>query len=55
MDVLLIKSKAFMPTAKLMQFRDNFVKQLESGVVVIPAYFDAEVINVPDGIEAIVE
>lgn len=55
MDVLLIKSNTFMPTDKLMQFHDNFVKQLESGVVVIPAYFDAEVINVPDGIEVIAE
>ena len=55
MDVLLIKSNTFMPTDKLMQFHDNFVKQLESGVVIIPAYFEAELLNVPDGVEVIVE
>ena len=55
MDLLLIKTKSFIPTDKLMQFHDNFVKQLESGVVIIPAYFDAELVNVPDGNEVVVE
>ena len=55
MDLLLIKTKSFIPTDKLMQLHDNFVKQLESGVVIIPAYFDAELVNVPDGIEVVVE
>ena len=31
MKILLIKSKAYMPTDKLMKFHDNFVKQVESG------------------------
>ena len=53
-NVLLIKTESFIPTDKLMQIRDDFVKQLESGVVIIPAYFDAELLNVPDGIEVIV-
>ena len=55
MEILLIKTKALLSTDKLMQFHDNFVKQLESGVVIIPAYFDAELLNVPDGAEVIVE
>lgn len=55
MEILLIKTKALLSTDKLMQFHDNFVKQLESGVVIIPAYFDAELLNVPDGTEVIVE
>ena len=55
MEILLIKTKALLPTDKLMQFHDNFVKQLESGVVIIPAYFDAELLNVPDAAEVIVE
>ena len=55
MEILLIKTKALLSTDKLMQFHDNFVKQLESGVVIIPAYFDAELLNVPDGVEVIVE
>ena len=54
MEILLIKTKALLSTDKLMQFHDNFVKQLESGVVIIPAYFDAELLNVPDGAEVIV-
>ena len=55
MKILLIKSKAYIPTDKLMKFHDNFVKQVESGVVVIPEYFDAEVVSDQDGIEVIVE
>lgn len=55
MKILLIKTELLIPTDKLMQFHDNFVKQLESGVVIIPAYFDAELLNVPDGVEVIVE
>ena len=54
-NVLLIKTASLIPTDKLMQLHDNFVKQLESGVVIIPAYFDAELLNVPDGIEVVVE
>lgn len=30
MEILLIKTKSLIPTDKLMQFHDNFVKQLES-------------------------
>ena len=55
MEILLIKTKALLSTDKLMQFHDNFVKQLESGVVIIPAYFDAKILYVPDGVEVIVE
>ena len=55
MEILLIKTEALLPTDKLMQFHDNFVKQLESGVVIIPAYFDAKILNVPDDVEVIVE
>ena len=54
-NVLLIKTNSLIPTNKLMQIHDDFVKQLESGVVIIPAYFDAELLNVPDGIEVAVE
>ena len=54
-NILLIKTNSLIPTNKLMKFHDDFVKQLESGVVIIPAYFDAELLNVPDGIEVVVE
>lgn len=55
MKILLIKSKAYIPTDKLMKFHDSFVKQVESGVVVIPEYFDAEIINVPDEVKVVYE
>lgn len=54
-NILLIKTNLFIPTDALMQFHDNFVKQVESGVVIIPVYFDAELLNVPDGIEVVAE
>lgn len=55
MAVLLIKSNTFMPKDTLMKCHDEFVRQLETGVVVIPAYFDAEILDIPSGIDAIVE
>ena len=54
-NILLIKTNLFIPTDKLMKFHDNFVKQVESGVVIIPVYIDAELLNVPDGIEVVAE
>ena len=55
MEILLIKTKSRIPTDKLMQRHDNYVKQLKSGVVIIPAYSNAEIVNVPDDIEVVVE
>ena len=55
MDALVIKSISLMPKDMLMKIHDDFVKQLETGVVIIPAYFEAEILNVPDGIEVVVE
>ena len=31
MEILLIRTKALIPTDKLMQLHDNYVKQLKSG------------------------
>ena len=39
----------------LKKIHDSFVKQLETGVVIIPAYFEAKLLNVPDDIEVILE
>lgn len=55
MDALVIKPNAIFPTSTLMKWHDNFVKQLETGVVIIPAYFDVAILNVPDGIEVVME
>lgn len=55
MDILLVKCNALLPTEKMKMLHDNFVKQLESKVVVVPAYLEPEIINVPDGIEVMVK
>lgn len=44
-----------MPKDELKKVYDNFVNQLKSGVVIIPAYFDAKILNVPENIEVVVE
>ena len=54
-EILLIRTKALIHTDKLMQLHDNYVKQLKSGVVIIPAYSNAEIVNVPDDIEVVIE
>ena len=55
MDILLIKTDALLPKEKMKMLHDNLVKQLESKVVVVPAYLHPEIINVPDGVEVVVE
>ena len=54
-DVLIIKTKMCMSKDKLKEVHDNIVNQLKSGVVIIPAYFDAKILNAPENIEVIVE
>ena len=54
-DVLIIKTEMCMPKDELKKVYDNFVNQLKSGVVIIPAYFDAKILNVPENIEVVVE
>lgn len=54
-DVLIIKTAMYMPKDELQKVYDNFVNQLKSGVVIVPAYFDAKILNVPENTEVIVE
>lgn len=54
-NVLLIKTDMLIRSDILKKIHDSFVKQLETGVVIIPAYFEAKLLNVPDDIEVILE
>lgn len=55
MDILLIKCDALIPTVTMKKIHDDIVKQLETKVVLVPAYLKPEIINVPDGVEVVVE
>lgn len=54
-DVLVIKTTSLMPKDALAMYHRMFVEQLKSGVVIIPPYFHAELINVPENVEVIIE
>lgn len=54
-DILLIKSNTFLRSETYKRLHDIFVEQLKSGVVIIPPYFDAEILNVPENVEVIVQ
>lgn len=54
-DVLIIKTHLLMKPDAIKKLRESILKQIESGVVVIPAYYDAELINVPDDVEVIID
>lgn len=53
-DILLIKTNTLLPKETLKQLHDDFVEQIKSRVVIIPAYFDCEMLNVPDDVEVII-
>ena len=54
-DVLIIKTESMFSSDTLRKIQLDFVKQVKSGVVIIPPYFDAELIKVPDNVEVIVQ
>ena len=54
-DVLIIKTESMLSSDTLRKFQLHFVEQLKSGVVIIPPYFDAELIKVPDNVEVIIQ
>lgn len=54
-DVLVIKTESMLHHDVLHKFQLDFAEQLKSGVVIIPPYFDAELINVPDDVEVMVQ
>ena len=54
-DVLIIKTDSMFSSDTLRKIQLDFAKQLKSGVVIIPPYFDAELIKVPDNVEVIIQ
>ena len=54
-DVLIIKTESMFSSDPLRKIQLDFAKQLKSGVVIIPPYFDAELIKVPDNVEVIIQ
>ena len=54
-DVLIIKTESMFSSDTLHKIQLDFVEQLKSGVVIIPPYFDAELIKVPDNVEVIMQ
>ena len=54
-DILLIKANTLLPKETLKQLHDDFVEQIKSRVVIIPAYFDCEMLKVPDNVEVIIQ
>lgn len=54
-DTLIIKTEALIPKEKMKELHTDFVEQLKTGVVIIPAYFEAKLIHTPDDVEVIVQ
>ena len=54
-DVLIIKIESMFSSDTLRKIQLDFVEQVKSGVVIIPPYFDAELIKVPDNVEVIIQ
>ena len=54
-QALVIKTEAILSQEKLAHCQKLFVEQLKTGVVIIPAYFKAELLSVPTDVEVIVE
>ena len=54
-QALVIKTDMLLKPDILATYQRNFAEQLKTGVVIIPAYFDAVLLNVPTDVEVIVE
>ena len=54
-DVLIIQTESMFSSDTLRKIQLDFVKQVKSGVVIIPPYFDAELIKVPNDVEVIIQ
>lgn len=54
-QALVIKTDMMLKEDMLNHYQKIFAEQLKTGVVIIPAFFKAELLNVPTDIEVIVE
>lgn len=49
--VLVVKTKMHLPAREMGRLYALFVEQVKSGVVLIPPYFDVEIIQCPEDVE----
>lgn len=49
-NVLVIKTKTMLGQFEVEELRQKIIKDIEEGVVIIPGFFDAEVIQKPDDV-----
>ena len=54
-QALVIKTDFHMTTETMKRFQQLFAEQLKTGVVLIPAYFNAVLVNVPTDVEVVIE
>lgn len=52
---LVIKTDMMLRPGVMEKYHKTFVEQLKTGVVIIPAYWHAELVNVPTDVEVIIE
>ena len=48
-DILVVKCNMFLPHEKMQAVLDNLIAQKETGVILLPPYFEAQI--VPEDIE----
>lgn len=53
--VLVIKTDMMLSKDTMARLYDQFVEQVEKGVVIIPSFFEADIIQVPENVEIRVE
>lgn len=49
-NVLIIKTKMLLNRVDAEKLRQKIIKDMEEGVVIIPGFFDAEIIQKPDDV-----
>lgn len=49
-NVLVIKTKMLLNRVDAEELRQKIIKDMEEGVVIIPGFFDAEIIQKPDDV-----
>jgi hypothetical protein len=54
-QALVIKTEMLLKADMMKHYQNLFAEQLKTGVVIIPAYFQAELLNVPTDVEVIVQ
>lgn len=54
-QALVIKTDMLLKDETMHKYQNLFAEQLKTGVVLIPAYFNAVLVNVPKDVEVVIE